>query len=235
MIKAELRNKSMPFEFELHRMRRKTLVIYVKAGKVEVRCPLRASSAWVNSFLLEKTPWILQQLAEQRSKLRERPVIADQREVLYLGKPRKIQVIISMRPRVLLRGSTLYMFVTAHNRHKLEELFHNWLRTQAQSYMTAQSEHFASILGVKRKLKGVIFRLTRSKWGHCCQDGTIQYNWLAMMAPKEVINYLIAHEVSHLRHLDHSASFWNTVASICPNYSELRLWLTQNGHRFWTR
>ena len=64
--------------------------------------------------------------------------------------------------------------------------------------MTSESWKVAKQLGVEHKLKKVVFRKTKSKWGHCCQNGTIQYNWLAMMAPKDVINYLIVHECSHL-------------------------------------
>lgn len=234
MSRANLRITPFPFPYEITRMRRKTLVIYVKSGKVEVRCPLKAPSWWINTFLREKTPWILEQLALQRAKLRERLVIANNREVPFLGKPRLIQVVISTRQKVVLRGDTLYMFVQERNRDRLEKLFNAWLLEQAREYMTTQTIKYARLLGVQRKLKDVVFRKTRTKWGHCCQDGTIQYNWLAMMAPREVVNYLIAHETSHLRHLDHSPSFWDTVKSLCSNYKEHKTWLSDNGHRFWT-
>jgi len=81
----------------------------------------------------------------------------------------------------------------------------------------------------------VSYRKTKSKWGHCCQDGTIQFNFLAMMAPREVINYLIVHECSHLKYMDHSKRFWAVVESICPDYREHREWLADNGHRFWSQ
>jgi predicted metal-dependent hydrolase len=180
------------------------------------------------------TPWILEQLTVQRAKLRERLVIADNREFPFLGKPRLIQVVISTKQQALLKGDTLYLHVQARNRDKLEKLFHAWLLEQAKEYMATQTIKYARELGVEKKLKEVVFRKTRTKWGHCCEDGTIQYNWLAMMAPREVVNYLIAHETSHLRHLDHSQKFWKTVGTLCADYKELRTWLTQNGHRFWT-
>jgi predicted metal-dependent hydrolase len=234
MSKAELRIPTFPFSYELFRMRRKTLVVYVKSGKVEVRSPLKAPSWWITSFLQDKTPWILQQLSLQRAKLRERLVIAHNRVVPFLGKPRRIEVILSDKQKVQLRGETLFMFVQERNRDKLEKMFNAWLLEQAKEYMATQTIKYARLLGVERKLKDVVFRKTRTKWGHCCQDGTIQYNWLAMMAPRDVVNYLIAHETSHLRHLDHSTRFWSTVEALCPDYKELRGWLTDNGHRFWT-
>jgi predicted metal-dependent hydrolase len=234
MSRANLHFQTFPFSYEISRSRRKTLVIYVRSGKVEVRCPLQAPSSWIHAFLHEKTPWILQQLSLQRLKLRERLVIADQRLVPFFGKPRLIQVVISERQHVLLKGDELYIFVQARNRDRLEKLFNAWLMEQAREYMTTQTIKYARELGVQDKLKDVVFRKTRSKWGHCCADGRIQYNWLAMMAPREVVNYLIAHETSHLRHLDHSPRFWNTVSSLCSDYKALRTWLADNGHRFWT-
>jgi predicted metal-dependent hydrolase len=234
MTTAALKFPTFPFQYEILRSRRKTLVIYVKSGRVEVRSPLRASSSWIHSFLKEKTPWILEQLAAQKRKLRQRLVIADNRLVPFMGRSRRIQVILSDRQKVTLRGDYLYLFVRERNRHKLEDLFNGWLQEQAREYMATQTIKYARRLGVNHKLREVVFRKTKSKWGHCCQDGTIQYNWLAMMAPKEVINYLVAHETSHLRYLDHSMRFWNTVETLCPDYKELRSWLSDNGHRFWS-
>jgi predicted metal-dependent hydrolase len=63
----------------------------------------------------------------------------------------------------------------------------------------------------------------------------IQYNPLVMMAPRAVVDYLIVHEVSHLRHLDHSPRFWKTVGTLCPDYKTYRDWLNLNGHKLWTR
>ena len=189
---------------------------------------------WIHGFMREKTPWILEQLASQRIKQRQRLVIADNRLVPFMGRSRRIQVVLSNRRKVVLRGDYLYLFVRERSRQQLEELFNNWLMEQAREYMTTQTLKYARALGVRHKLKEVVFRKTRSKWGHCCQDGTIQYNWLAMMAPRDVINYLIAHETSHLRYLNHSTRFWNIVGGLCPNYKELRTWLADNGHRFWS-
>src|SRR5690606_20712779 len=98
---------TFPFEYEVVRSRRKTLVIYVKSGKVEVRSPLRASSTWIHGFLREKSPWILAQLASQKLKQKERLVIADNRLVPFLGHSRRIQVVLSSQQKVQLKGEHL--------------------------------------------------------------------------------------------------------------------------------
>lgn len=235
MNKVALRNPVFPFEFDTIRSRRKTLVVYVKEGQVQVRAPLRASNLWIHEFLTEMTPWIQSQLASQKLKLRERLVIGHDRQVTFLGEPRRIQVVLGTQQKAVLKGSSLYLYSRDNDPARLERIFNGWLLEQAREYMVTQTMKVARQLGVAHKLKDVTFRKTRSKWGHCCQDGTIQYNWLAMMAPRAVLDYLIVHETSHLRHLNHSARFWQTVAAACPDYQELRNWLTDNGHRFWTR
>ena len=233
MSRANLHFQTFPFSYEISRSRRKTLVIYVRSGKVEVRCPLQAPSTWIHAFLHEKTPWILQQLSLQRLKLRERLVIADNRLVPFFGKPRLIQVIISERQHVVLKGDKLYIFIQARNRDRLEKLFNAWLMEQAREYMTTQTIKYARELGVQDKLKDVVFRKTRSKWGHCCADGRIQYNWLIMLAPDAIIDYMICHETCHLLQMNHSAAYWRLVESVCPDYRQYVAWLKQHEHRLW--
>jgi predicted metal-dependent hydrolase len=233
MQQLALEFPEFPFSYEVVRSRRKTLVIYVKSGKVEVRAPLKASIKWITSFLTEKTPWIQSQLAEQRRKKQQRLVIGEGSRIELLGSTFTLQVAISGRPRAVQQGSTLTLFVKEAKKEKLEKLFFDWLLEQAKHYMPAMARRYARQLGLDHKLKEVTFRKTKSKWGHCCQDGDIQFNWLVMLAPPPVLDYLIAHETSHLRYLNHSAKFWNTVGQLCPNYKEHRDWLSDNGHRLW--
>jgi hypothetical protein len=202
---------------------------------VIVKSPLKASSLWIFEFMRNNISWIQGQIKAQKLKEQQQLVIAANREVPFLGEPRRIQVVISPKPRVVLREDQLFLFIQEQHRDKLEKLFSNWLLEQAREYMATQTIKVARQLGLDHKLKDVVFRKTKSKWGHCDDEGIIQYNWLVMMAPREVVNYLIVHETSHLRYLDHSRRFWNTVQSLCPDYKEHRTWLNDNGHRLWTR
>lgn len=226
---------TLPFNFEINRSKRKSLVLYVKSGKVEIRAPRYASRKWIHEFIFSNKSWIIGELGRQKLQHRQRLVIAEGREVTFLGKPRTIVVLISSNQEVRVTRDFIFLYTRKNTPEKLEKLFNDWLRDKAQEYMAVETIRVARQLGLEHKLKNVVFRKTKSKWGHCCQDGTIQYNWLAMMAPREVINYLIVHECSHLRHMDHSKKFWSTVESVCPNYQEHRQWLAENGHRFWSQ
>jgi len=224
-----------PFDFEVHRSKRKSLMLFIKGGKVEVRAPRFASSKWINEFVYSQKEWILGEIARQRRHFRQRLVIADGREITFLGRPRTIVVLVGPQQEVRATRDFLFIYTRKNTPEKIEKLFYGWLKDKAREYMTVETFKVARLLGLRHKLKDVSYRKTKSKWGHCCQDGTIQFNFLAMMAPREVINYLIVHECSHLKYMDHSKRFWAVVESICPDYREHREWLADNGHRFWSQ
>ena len=224
---------AFPFPYEVVRSRRKTLVIYVKSGKVEVRAPIKASIKWITEFLTEKSPWIQEQLTEQRRRKKQQLVLAEGTSFELMGQPLTLRLATAGRPRAVHNGSTLTLFLKERSKAKVEKLFLDWLQEQAEAYMPNKTRYYARELGLEHKLGKVTYRKTRTKWGHCDESGDIQFNWLLMLAPKPVLDYLIAHETSHLRYLNHSARFWRTVESLCPRYKEHRDWLTNNGHRLW--
>ena len=225
---------TFPFNFNITRSNRKTLSIIIKSGKIEVKSPIYMPEVDIFDFVAERQQWIEKHLAEQEVKLTQKLVITDGYEVMFFGRPRRIEVIYAGRPKVEITDDRLLIYSRSNESDVLEKHFSKWLKLQASEYMTTQTIKTARTLGVEKRLKEVIFRKTKTKWGHCGSDGTIQYNWLTMMAPKEVIDYLIAHESSHLVHMNHSKQFWQTVGSVCPDYKNLKDWLKTYGHRFWT-
>lgn len=102
-----------------------------------------------------------------------------------------------------------------------------FLRALAQARLAAASDRHASALG--RGFRALVLRDTRSRWGSCTADGRLLYSWRLAMAPPEVLDYVAAHEVAHLAHMDHSPRFWAAVRGLCPDYETHRGWLRQNG------
>lgn len=226
---------TFPFNYKVTRSNRKILAIYVESGNVDIRSPMKASNVYINEFIQAKIPWIQKQLAEQAKKLSQRLVIADNQQISFFGQPRQIQVIIASRQKVEMNWDYLFIYTRKNTSEQLEKLFNRWLMNQAREYMATQTIKLARLLGVEHRLKEVVFKKTKTKWGHCAHNGVIQYNWLTMMAPKEVVDYLVAHETSHLLHMNHSSRFWSTVARVCPDYKSLRHWLRDNGHQLWSQ
>jgi predicted metal-dependent hydrolase len=111
----------------------------------------------------------------------------------------------------------------AHLRRRLKD----WLKAEAQSDLALASRHYAGLMGVK--YRRIVLRDQRTRWGSCSADGGLSYSWRLILVPPHVLDYVAAHEVAHLKHLDHSPRFWRLVLTHCPGASKAKAWLKTNG------
>lgn len=219
----------LPFAYELRLSdRRRTLALEVAAGKVVVRAPRQADPHYIASFVQSRQAWVMEKLGLQQQRLTEVPVRGYQtgEKLPYLGCDYELIVSRSSVAGVRLQGGQLHLCLPA--RASPETALRHWYRAQARQILQAKTDACALRLGVT--VTDLTLRQTRTKWGHCTRSGRIQYNWLIILAPEPVVDYLVAHEVSHRLHLNHSAAFWQTVASLCPEFQQWRQWLRRYGH-----
>ncbi len=101
------------------------------------------------------------------------------------------------------------------------------LTKQAKAIIPQRAEYFAKIMGVK--FNRISIKLQVSRWGSCSAKGNLNFNCLLMLCPQEVQDYVIIHELCHLKELNHSQKFWNEVAKYCPDYKAHKQWLKVNG------
>lgn len=101
-------------------------------------------------------------------------------------------------------------------------------RDAAKEYIPKRVEYYHSLTG--GKYEKITIRDQKTRWGSCSSNGTLSFNYRLMLAPPRVLDYVVVHELCHLTHMNHSADFWNMVASILPEYKEYRKWLKDNGH-----
>ncbi|MFK7730668.1 MAG: M48 family metallopeptidase [Pseudomonadales bacterium] len=218
----------LPFEVEVQRSRRKSAVIYVRNGKAEVRVPNRTPNYWVKQFVHEKRDWIEQQLLAERERKSEQYSLRDGANIPYLGQTLQIKHLanaeISISDDKLILPADDLFTDTAKD-------FHRWLKDQATDYIVPLAKELAEQASVEDKLRNIKFKKTKSRWGHCTREGDIQFNWLIMLGPPEVVHYLVAHEVCHLVHMNHSRAYWAVVDTICPERKAAQKWLRANEHR----
>ena len=233
VIPLTIDTRSSLVNCEVLRSRRKTLAIHIKHRKVEVRSPLRASQKEIRAFLESNKKWIDDKLRDESRRYRESLRIENGRKIFYRARDRKIvfqegskQKIVVNKEQFIIQGPCL----TPDRAKQQVEAF---LFEQAENYLSQRATSLACYLQVSGKLKQVKLRKTRSKWGHCTSSGVIQFNWLIMLAPNSIIDYMIAHEVCHLVHMNHSAKFWDLVESVCPEYDYYMAWLKEHEHRLW--
>jgi predicted metal-dependent hydrolase len=219
--------------YKIVRSQRKTLAIHVRYPNVEVRAPLAVSERQIHRFIQEKSAWIESKLLIQSHKHGERYQISENNVIPFMGKTKRIHCSKATRNQVTANEDCITIQGPNLNAAKRRSLFEAWLKTQAQAELTTRTHALTHRLGIGNRLKGIKYRKTKSKWGHCTSQGIVQYNWLVLMAPEHVIDYLVTHEVCHLVHLDHSKQFWQLVADIQPAYHESKQWLKEHGHRLW--
>lgn len=107
------------------------------------------------------------------------------------------------------------------------ELLEKWFRKEASLILREKAKEFAKLLSVE--FKEIRIKDQRSRWGSCSSKGNLNFNWRIVMAPEPVCDYVVIHELCHLKHMDHSENFWHLVQSICPEYKQYRRWLKENG------
>lgn len=225
---------AVPFSYEIVRSaRRRSISIEIAKAQVVVRAPFFVAKTELEKFVAEKSVWVQQKLAEQTQQMMALPerTYVDGSKLPFLG--RQITLVVRTQPRadVVLYGEQLLVILSSRSRLDDEEqarrLVSVWYQEQALALLISKTEAAAQRIGARHS--AVTIRATRSKWGHCTIDGAIQYNWQILLAPEAIVDYLVAHEVSHLRHHNHSAAFWALVATICPDYKRRRAWLKANG------
>lgn len=103
----------------------------------------------------------------------------------------------------------------------------NWLKSEARKDLVVRAQFHAARIG--RKITAISVRDTRSRWGSCASNGKLSFSWRLILAPPEILDYVAAHEVAHLKEMNHSARFWRLCEELAPQTPTARVWLKENG------
>ena len=210
-----------PIEVTLRRSaraRRLSLRVSRLDGRVTLSMPKRVAEAEAMSFLVEKQHWIRGHLAKRAPEVRRAFGV----EIPFCGEDRLI--VPGQGRSARFDGAQITVPGPAG---RVPVRLKTFFRFEAQNRLRAASDHYAAALGVG--YSRISLRDTRSRWGSCSSAGGLMYSWRLVMAPVAVQNYVAAHEVAHLREMNHSPAFWSLVADLCPDYEVHRRWLRQNG------
>lgn len=215
------------------RARRISLRVDPIRGCVILVKPRRTSKAAALAFAHEKAYWISDRLRELVP-----PVpFSNDTAVPILGTMHTICHQPDARRGVWREPDTLN--VSGAGDH-LSRRVHDWFKQEARKVISPIAHAYAEKLD--RTVTAISLRDTRSRWGSCTVDGKLSFSWRLMMTPESVLNYVVAHEVSHLCELNHSARFWRTVDSLVEDRRTPTAWLKKHGgqlHRYglepWSR
>jgi predicted metal-dependent hydrolase len=187
---------------------------------VVITVPPRVTRREALDFARKSAKWIGDRLEAEPA---ERPLQAGE-GILIRGERRLIVHSGSRRGTVALaEGAVVVSGEAAHLQRRLVD----WLKAEAKRDLITASEFYAGAMGVAFHRLSV--RDQRSRWGSCTSDGTLSFSWRLVLAPPFVLDYVAAHEVAHLKHMNHSRSFWRLVLSHCPHAGRAKSWLKAHG------
>lgn len=223
-----------PVSYTLKRTgRRRSIGLRIDDRGLTVNMPLRASEKWLHSVLQEKAAWVVEKLESWQAKKPAPQQWVDGELILYRGETFTLRIILSLfdaPPQ--LHGTQLIVHVSkADNPAVIEKIIMRWYRHQALQLFTECVAHFAPLMNVNPieiKLSSA-----RTQWGSCTTRGTVRLNWQLIKMPLHLVDYVVVHELAHLREMNHSAAFWSVVETVCPDYAkqrgELRRWSATSG------
>jgi predicted metal-dependent hydrolase len=230
---AKVAALTLPFGYEVVRSKRRTMVVHVRHQQVQVRAPKFVSDKDIREFVVAHQQWILSKLEQKASQDAQRLDLRDGGCIFYKGRSLRVRIVQSSQESIITTDSEFRIATRIANEAGAAKALQRWLIAQAKTVLPARTRALAAHFKVDSRLKEVVFRKTKTKWGHCTSSGRIQFNWLIMLAPDAIIDYMICHEVSHLLVMNHSAKFWSLVETVCPDYRSYVKWLRKHEHRLW--
>lgn len=215
--------------------------IVVTADKIEVVAPMKAPVGSINAFVTAQQEWIKN--AMRRVQARSQPIkgLAPSKydegvNVPYQGQAIPLVIQSSNRKKILVQLTTDARFI-AHTPFYDTENRSEQIRQALEKYMRHQARQTALQLidkhGKKHELipRALRIKTMKSRWGSCGPHDDINLNWLLMLAPPVIFEYVVIHELCHIKHKNHSKEFWQMVANLMPDYLQHRQWLKQHGNR----
>lgn len=221
-------------QYTLVRRRRRSIGLKVDAQGLTVSAPPREPYHYLDRVISERHRWILDKLAEiEARRLPERRWTSGER-LLLLGRELELYLYRThTRSEPIATASRLLVgLAEPDDPVRVREHVRDWYRRQA-------ARHFAgriAALAPRLPVEPPPFALSeaRTTWGVCTAEGRLRLSWRLIQAPPDQIDYVVAHELAHLRHMNHSRAFWQTVEAICPDWRAQREALERDGHRYHT-
>lgn len=227
-----------PIGFVLQRTRRRTIGFVVDDTGLRVTAPHWATLAQVDQAVAGRAPWILEKLQLRHQRLEQHATAqrlwAQHGRIPYMGCHITLELCtaqkearFSGRPDVPEPGDTLSLPLPEQaSEQRIQDSVHAWLQRQARWWFGLRLQHFLEISG--QPLHSWRLSAATTRWGSCTSARRILLNWRLIHFNHDVIDYVIAHEVAHLREMNHSPAFWREVARLMPHYAPARLELKRH-------
>ncbi len=205
------------------RLKRMTLRFSKREKAFVVSAPIFVPHSKITEFVDGASAWFSKVDLHHLQQTVPRAIVPGQ-SISILGKLVRVDFMPSLKSMVLLKDGVIEVHGV---RSKFEQLLVKHLKDLSFEKFSYYSSEYAQTLGVKFKKLSV--KEMKTRFGSCTSHGNLNYCWRVVLAPEPVLAYLCAHEVSHLKEMNHSKKFWAYVTLLCPDYKHLQKWLKQHG------
>ena len=210
---------------------RKTIALQVNENaELIVRAPHRASIAQIQKFILQKQDWVIKaqrKMLTRQSEIQQNSEFKDGKEIYFLGVGYEVRINGKIKSIKIHDNIMEFPFGKID---RADALLAQWYKKAAREIIPPKVARYAKYLGLNYEKIGITS--AKKRWGSCNSKGSINFSYRLIMTPPEIIDYVIVHELMHLRQMNHSPKFWAHVASVIPDYKKHRKWLRDNQHKF---
>lgn len=195
---------------------RKGVQVVVPRGKTlkEIQDLIQSNSKWIYQKQLEKSSNTLHKLEQKQLRL------------LYRGKYYKVKIRTGTKASITLRNGKFQLRLVRNTPSEIRNLYQNWLRTQALKIIPKQLNLIFKGMGMSPN--GLHVKTLKERWGSLSKDGSININVNLLKAPNKILDYIIIHELCHLRIPNHSVRYWSLVHKLVPDYESCKKWLERH-------
>ncbi|MCH5138768.1 M48 family metallopeptidase [Clostridiaceae bacterium UIB06] len=230
------------FEYKIIRRKRKTIGIKItQEGEVTITSPFNISEENILSIVKKKEKWIMNklQLFSQQKSCKDRELKSGEK-LLYIGKELELEIhnlngnkFFNLGNnnliKILDKKVIVYIDVNKHNiEDVIRERIIRFYRMEAEKLLKERTYYYSNIIGVS--FNRITVKDQKTIWGSCSSKKNINYSYRLIMAPIDIIDYVVVHELCHLIHMDHSKAYWEKVESILPDYRDRKQWLKHYGN-----
>jgi hypothetical protein len=220
----------LSYQLKRSKRRRKTISLQIKEdGNIVIYAPYHTPKGEIEKFLDKNQSWIFKKLSEkERSTRKAEKAFLPGETFFYLGELYPLDIQEANHKGSPLKLSFGKFILDKDRIGEARNLFIKWYKKEAEENLTGRVNYYSHRLQLFPK--GVKITSAKYRWGSCSRDNRLSFSWRMIMAPLSVIDYILIHELVHIKEKNHSQKFWSYLESILPEYREHKLWLKKNGH-----
>jgi len=229
-IKIKVLDEEIPVD--IYFRNRKSMELQIQQnGDLIVLAPKGIKKEQIIVSINKKIHWIIKKrISLEENKLLKKE-LQELNEVYFFGEKYEIQVNGNKdKDYVILDGKRIIINTNNHDRNYITKLLKNWYWENARIILKEKVDYFSQIMGLK--YNRITIKDQKTRWGSCSNLNNLNFNYRIIMAPENIMDYLVVHELSHIKHMNHSREYWEYLGQWIPDYKTKRRYLKENGKKF---